>query len=65
MTLRLTEDQTAALRQLAAHENRSMQEVAVTAVEEYVRAHTKRALLDAVLDTELTRYADALERLGK
>ena len=42
-----------------------MQEIAITAVEEYVRANTKRAVLDAVLDTELTRYADALERLGR
>lgn len=65
MTLRLTEDQTEALRALAAHQNRSMQDIAVAAVEEYVKAHTKRALLDEVLDSELSRYADALERLGR
>jgi hypothetical protein len=65
MTLRLSEDQTDALRALAAQQRRSMQDIAVTAVDEYVRAHAKRALLDDVLDFELARYADALERLGK
>ena len=35
------------------------------AVREYLEAHGKRAVLDAVLDTELTRYADALDRLGR
>lgn len=65
MTLRLSEAQTAALRAQAARERRSMQDVALQAVNEYLETHTKRALIDAVLDTELTRYADALERLGK
>jgi hypothetical protein len=65
MTLRLSEQQTAALRAQAAREQRSMQDVAIQAVNDYLEAHTKRALIDAVLDTELERYADALERLGK
>ena len=65
MTLRLSEQQTAALRAQAAREQRSMQDVAIQAVNDYLENHTKRALIDAVLDTELERYADALERLGK
>jgi plasmid stability protein len=65
MTLRLSDDQTMALRAQAAREGRSMQEVALSAVDAYLTSHGKRALLDAVLDSELTRYADALERLGK
>jgi hypothetical protein len=65
MTLRLSEQQTAALRAQAAREQRSMQDVAIQVVNDYLEAHTKRALIDAVLDTELERYADALERLGK
>jgi hypothetical protein len=65
MTLRLSEAQTAALRAQASREQRSMQDVALQAVNDYLETHTKRALIDAVLDTELNRYADALERLVK
>jgi predicted transcriptional regulator len=65
MTLRLSDAQTAALRAQAAREQRSMQEIALDAVNTYLETHTKRALIDAVLDTELARYSDALERLGK
>jgi predicted transcriptional regulator len=65
MTLRLSDAQTAALRAQAAREQRSMQEIALDAVNAYLEVHTKRALIDTVLDSELERYADALERLGK
>ncbi len=65
MTLRLSDDEHEALRLQAEREQRSMQEVAREAVRNYVEAHSKRALIDGVLDDELTRYADALERLGK
>ncbi|WP_375426147.1 ribbon-helix-helix protein, CopG family [uncultured Friedmanniella sp.] len=65
MTLRLTDDETAALRRRAEQESRSMQEVARQAVREYVENHSRSELLDAVLDTELPRYAEALERLGQ
>jgi predicted transcriptional regulator len=65
MTLRLDDDQAAALRAQAAREGRSMHEIAVGAIEQYVRSQTKRALVDVVLDTELVRYADALDRLGR
>lgn len=65
MTLRLNDDETAALSRRAAHEGRSMQEVARQAVREYVERTSKRELIDRVLDAELPRYAEALERLGQ
>lgn len=65
MTLRLTDAETEALRQRAAFESRSMQDVAKQAVREYVENHSRRDLLDRVLDDELPRYAEALERLGR
>lgn len=65
MTLRLTDDETAALRETARREGRSMQDVARGAVREYIDRTSRRQLLDRVLDEELPRYAEALERLGK
>ncbi len=65
MTLRLTEDETKALRLQAEHEGRSMQEVAREAVRDYVERKSRRELLDRILDQELPRYAEALERLGR
>ncbi len=65
MTLRLTEDEAEALRRRAQREGRSMQELAREAVREYVDRASRRELLDGVLDEELPRYAEALERLGE
>ena len=65
MTLRLTGEETEALRRRAQLESRSMQEVARQAVREYVERHSRAELLDQVLDDELPRYAEALERLGR
>jgi predicted transcriptional regulator len=65
MTLRLTDDETAALRRRADQESRSMQDVARQAVREYIENHSRSDLLDQVLDEELPRYAEALERLGQ
>lgn len=65
MTLRLDEQETEALRKRAEHEGRSMQEVARQAVRDYIERTSKRELLDGVLDRELPRYAEALERLGR
>jgi hypothetical protein len=42
-----------------------MQEVARAAVREYIERTSQRELLDEVLDTELPRYTEALERLGQ
>ncbi len=65
MTLRLADDETEALRRRAELEHRSMQEVARQAIREYVENHSRAELLDRVLDEELPRYAEALERLGQ
>jgi hypothetical protein len=65
MTLRLTDEETDALRRRAQREGRSMQDVARGAVREYIDRTSRRELLDQVLDDELPRYAEALARLGE
>jgi predicted transcriptional regulator len=65
MTLRLTDQETEALRRRAELEGRSMQDVARQAVRDYIERNSKRELLDRVLDAELSRYTEALERLGQ
>ncbi|HYK27243.1 MAG TPA: ribbon-helix-helix protein, CopG family [Streptosporangiaceae bacterium] len=65
MTLRLTEDEAQALRRRAEVEGRPMQEVARQAIREYVEGHSRAELIDRVLDEELPRYAEALERLAQ
>jgi hypothetical protein len=65
MTLRLDDQETEALRLRAAREGRSMQEVAREAVRDYIERTSRRELLDRVLDDELPRYAEALQRLGQ
>jgi hypothetical protein len=65
MTLRLTDNETDALRRRAQREGRSMQDVARTAVRDYIERTSQRELLDEVLDAELPRYAEALRRLGE
>ena len=65
MTLRLSAAQSDALRRRALAEGASMQDVARQAVRDYIERTSKRELLDRVLDDELPRYAEALERLGR
>lgn len=65
MTLRLSDDETEALRQRARLESRSMQEVARQAIREYVETHSRADLLDRIMDEEIPRYAEALRRLGE
>jgi hypothetical protein len=65
MTLRLTDAETEVLRRRANLERRSMQEVVRQAIREYVEGHSRAELLDQVLDEELPRYAEALERLAQ
>lgn len=65
MTLRLSDAEADALRRRAELEQRSMQDVVRQAVREYVETHSRADLLDQVLDAELPRYAEALERLGQ
>ncbi len=65
MTLRLSEDETEALRVRSELEGTSMQDLARRAVREYIENHSRAELLDRVLDQQLPRYAEALERLGQ
>lgn len=65
MTLRLTDDEADALRRRAEMESRSMQDVARSAVREYVERHSRENLLNQVLDEELPRYREALDRLAQ
>ena len=65
MTLRLTDEEQAALRERADLEGISMQEAARRAVREFVArsAHRDRVADAAALITD--RHADALRRLGE
>jgi len=65
MTLRLSDDEAESLRRRAELESRSMQDIVRQAVREYVENHSRAELLTRVLDAELPRYAEALERLGR
>jgi ribbon-helix-helix CopG family protein len=65
MTLRLTNEESDALRRRAEREGRSMQEVARAALREYIDRTSRRELLDEVLGEQLPRYAEALRRLGE
>lgn len=63
MNLRLTDLETEALRQRAEQEGRSMQEVARTAIAEYVSARPAR--LRAAIDRVRTEDAELLARLAR
>ncbi|MBB2923455.1 ribbon-helix-helix protein, CopG family [Cellulomonas cellasea] len=65
MTLRLDLAETEALRRRAEVEHRSMQDVARQAVRDYIERTSREDLINAVMDSELPRYAEALERLGR
>ena len=64
MTLRLTDEESAALRDQAELEGRSMQDVARGAVREYVTRRGTARLVDDELQYVVTTYAEALDRLG-
>ena len=63
MNLRLTEGETEALRRKAAEEGRSMQEVARSAIAEYVSGRPQR--LRAAIDKVRTEDAELLDRLSR
>jgi predicted transcriptional regulator len=62
MTLRLTPEQTEALRETAEREHRSMQEVARTAIAEYVSRRVLRR--DEHLAAIVAEDVELLRRLG-
>jgi hypothetical protein len=63
MTLRLTAAETEALRETARREKRSMQDVARTAIDEYVQRRARRR--DEHLATIVAEDADLLRRLAE
>jgi hypothetical protein len=65
MNLRLTDEQTAALRARADKEGRSMQQVALTAVDEYLVRAEDDELTDRLAERGAARFADLLRRLGE
>jgi hypothetical protein len=65
MTLRLDRDQNEALRRRAQAEGTSMQDVVRRAVAAYLRAHEPDDALRRLVDEELTRFAGAVEWLGR
>jgi plasmid stability protein len=65
MTLRLTDAQAEALRARADTEGRSMQQVALSALDEYLLRAEDDALTDRLAAQGAQRFADLLRRLGE
>jgi plasmid stability protein len=65
MTLRLSDQQSEALRRRADKEGRSMQQVARTALDEYLLRTEDDELTDRLADEGARRYAEVLRRLGE
>jgi predicted transcriptional regulator len=63
MTLRTSTEQTDALRRQADAEGRSMQAVALEAIDEYIARRAHSARVDAALERVVTEEAEVLERL--
>ena len=65
MTLRLNEEQTEALRRRAEKEGRSMQQVALSAVDDYLIRAEDDELTDRLAKRGAERFAELLRRLGE
>ena len=65
MTLRLTDQEQAALRQRAELDGISMQEAARRAVREFVARSDHRDRVSSAAELIVERHADALRRLGE
>jgi predicted transcriptional regulator len=65
MTLRLSEEETELLRQVAQLEGRSMQEIAREAVISAVETKLKSALVKHYAQEEAARYREVLRRLAE
>ncbi|MEJ6538182.1 MAG: CopG family transcriptional regulator [Mycobacterium sp.] len=63
MTLRTNTEQSDALRRRAESEGRSMQAVALAAIDEYIARRAHSAKVDAVLHRVVAEEAGVLERL--
>jgi plasmid stability protein len=65
MTLRLSDEQTEALRARAEKEGRSMQQVARSALDDYLLRVEDDELTDRLAAQGADRFADLLRRLGE
>jgi plasmid stability protein len=65
MTLRLTEEQTEALRRRAAKEDRSMQQVALAALDDYLLRVDDVEVTVRLAQEGAQRFAELLRRLGE
>jgi uncharacterized protein (DUF1778 family) len=65
MNLRLSDEQTELLRARAEKEGRSMQQVALTAVDDYLLRAEDDELTDRLAERGAQRFADLLRRLGE
>ncbi len=65
MTLRLTDEQTDALRARADREGRSMQQVALSALDDYLLRAEDDEHTDRLAESGAQRYAELLRRLGE
>lgn len=65
MNQRFTDEETEALRAQAAAEDRSMQDVARTAVRKYIARHSQHHRVADALGVLKPRNADLLRRLGE
>jgi predicted transcriptional regulator len=63
MTLRTSDEQAEALRRQAAAEGRSMQAVALAAIDEYIERRAHTAKVDVALQRVVAEEAGVLERL--
>ena len=65
MTLRLTDAQAEALRTRAEKEGRSMQQVALHALDDYLLRAADDELTDRLAQRGAERFAELLRRLGE
>jgi predicted transcriptional regulator len=65
MTLRLTDEERDALREVADAEGISMQDAARKAVRDYVATHEHRTRVAQATTHVMREHADALDRLGQ
>lgn len=65
MTLRLRDEQAAALRRRAQREGRSMQQVALTALDEYLRRARDDEVTTRLAEHGTERFGALLRRLGE
>ncbi len=65
MNLRLSEEQTELLRARAEKEGRSMQQVALAAVDDYLLRAEDDELTDRLAERGAERFAGLLRRLGE